>query len=31
MKIKEEEKNDGEYYIKFALIYNEKSLQKKEH
>ena len=29
MKIKEEEKTDGEYYIKFALIYNEKSLQKK--
>ena len=29
MKIKEEEKTDGEYYIKLALIYNEKSLQKK--
>ena len=29
MKIKEQEKTDREYYIKFALIYNEKLLQKK--
>ena len=29
MKIKEQEKTDREYYIKFDLIYNEKSLQKK--
>ena len=29
MKIKKQEKTDREYYIKFALIYNEKLLQKK--